>query len=240
MRRFFLKVCCLAIVAAITAVHSVNAGAYHDAVMAGDPVAYWRLGETNASQPAVNLGLLAGDDTSFGTYSDDALVSQPTLVAGETNGSFLAQAGSVVTTEEFEKFEAVAGFGGTGVSVEFWTAFKQVPSGYVNLVGDGMGGMNFNLMVYGGSGGFIRPHIQTDEGYSSIDSVRLLEAGKIVHVVSTWDMDSGDFRLFLDGTEAEVNISGGDPASNGRTGEYLQPHLHRQGRPRSFPVGMAG
>ena len=186
------------------------AGAYSDAVLSGDPVAYWRLGETDANQPATNLGLLGQADQGHGTYSPDALLGQPTLVAGETDGSFFAAPGSVMETDYFDKFSDVFGFGGTGVSVEFWTAFEQVPSGFVNLVGDGIGGLDFNLMVYGGAGGFIRPHIQTDEGYSSIDSVRRLEAGEIVHVVSTWDQDSGDFLLYLDGQEAEINVSAGD------------------------------
>ena len=189
--------------------HRAVAGAYRDAVLSNNPVAYWPLGETDASQPAANLGSLGQAGEGHGTYSQDAVLGGPSLVVGETSASLFAASGSVVETEYFEKFGEVAGFGGIGVSVEFWTAFEQIPAGFVNLVGDGVGGLDFNLMVYGGAGGFIRPHIQTDSGYSSIDSVRRLEAGEVVHVVSTWDQDSGDFLLYLDGEEAEVTVSAG-------------------------------
>ncbi len=209
----------------------LRAGAYSDAVLASDPVAYWRLGETAGTQPATNLGLLGQAGEGTGTYSDAAKLNQPSLVAGETDKSILLGADSRVTTPDFEKFDSVLGFGGSGVSVEFWTAFEQVPSQFVNLVGDGVGGLNFNLMVYAGSGGFIRPHIQTDEGFSSIDSVRRLEAGEIVHVVSTWDQATGDFQLYLDGELADVVTSAGSVPRTGTPINTLNPiFLGQDGR----------
>ena len=112
-----------------------------------------------------------------------------------------------MTTEAFEKAEEVGGVGGDEFSVEFWTSLVSVPASFVNLVGDGEGGLDFNLMVYAGAGGFIRPHLYTTEGYTSIDSVRQLAVGEVVHVVSTWD--GADLRLYLDGEEAETNLSAG-------------------------------
>lgn len=213
---------------------NLHAGAYSDAILADDPVAYWRLGEANATQPAANLGLLGQAGDGVGVYSDEAKLNQPSLVAGETDKSLLTGSGSRVTTPEFEKFDSVLGFGGSGVSVEFWTALEQVPSQFVNLVGDGVGGLNFNLMVYAGAGGFIRPHIQTDEGFSSIDSVRQLQPGEIVHVVSTWDQASGDFQLYLDGELADVVTSAGAVPRTGTPLNTLNPiYLGQDGREAS-------
>lgn len=196
-------------------VASCTAGEYRDAVLADDPVAYWSFTETSADDPAVNNGLLGQADIAHGTYSAGAKLNQPTLVAGE-EGSLLTGPGSSMFTEEFEKFDDVFGFGGTGFSVEFWTAAQQVSTGFTNLVGDGTGGLDFNLMVYMGAGGFIRPHLQTEDlGYASIDSERQLEQGEIVHVVSTWDSDSGDFNLYLDGELADTFISAGEVPNDG-------------------------
>ena len=194
-----------------------TAGDYYDAVLADDPVAYWRLGESDPDI-AVNAGLLGQADIGEGYYTEGVQVGQPSLVLGETDGSSYLSQGERITTDGFEKFDDVLGFGGTGFSVEFWTSFETMPGGFVNLVGDGQGGLDFNMMVYAGSGGFIRPHIHTDEGFSSIDSVRRIQSGEIVHVVSTWDIDSGDFLLYLDGVEADVNFSAGD---NPRFGELI-------------------
>ncbi len=199
----------------LVAVRQASAGAYNDAVVADEPVAYWRLGEADADV-AMNAGLLGQDGE--GLYTSNVQLGQSSLVLGETDTSAFFSQGERMTTDPFEKFDDVAGVGGTGFSVEFWTSFASVPGGFVNLVGDGEGGLDFNMMVYAGAGGFIRPHVQTDEGFSSIDSVRRIEAGELVHVVSTWDIDSGDFLLYLDGVEADVNVSAGE---NPRFGELI-------------------
>ncbi|MCA9150059.1 MAG: LamG domain-containing protein, partial [Planctomycetales bacterium] len=213
------------------------AGAYRDAVLADGPVSYWTFSETDANDVATNIGLLAQSNLGDGTYSIDAMLGAPSLVAGEPDGSFFAAPGSNMVTEGFDKFSDVDGFGGTGFSVEFWTAAEQVSSGYANLVGDGTGGLDFNLMVYSGANGFIRPHMQTlENSYSSIDSTRLPAAGEIVHVVSTWDAETGDFNLYLDGALADTITSGGslpnpgtpawfdNPIFVGQDGREASPH----------------
>ena len=192
---------------AATMASSAMAGPYRDAVLADSPIAYWGLGETDPSQTATNMGLLG--TLADGTYSADAMVGQPTLVLGEDDGSFLASGlAERVTTEPFEKFSDVLGFGGTGFSVEFWTSLASAQAGFSNLVGDGEGGLDFNLMVYAGNGGFIRPHLYTDQ-IISLDSQRTIGPGEIVHVVSTWDSASGDLTLYLDGQAAAVTQSAG-------------------------------
>ena len=208
MRRFCLSGSLLAIMAVVVGTNSANAGDYYDAVLADEPVAYWRLGEADGTS-ALNEGLLGQADIGQGTYTVGTQLGQSSLVLGETNTSAYFSGGKRMTTEPFEKFDDVAGFGGTGFSVEFWTSFSSVPSGFVNLVGDGESGGDFNMMVYAGAGGFIRPHIYTTDGYASIDSVRQIEVGEVVHVVSTWDYDEGELLLYLDGELAEYTVSAG-------------------------------
>ncbi len=224
------SICVLGCWSALAAV--AMAGEYRDAVLALDPVAYWTFSEQDASQVAVNSGLLGQADIGNGSYSADAMLGQPSLVTGETDGSIFVAPGSSMVTEEFDKFSDVAGFGGTGFTVEFWTAAERVSSGFANLVGDGTGGLDFDLMVYTGAGGFIRPHLQTNEnGYASIDSTRLLEQGEVVHVVSTWDADSGDFNLYLDGELADTVVSAGLVPNDGTPAFEFNPiYVGQDGR----------
>jgi hypothetical protein len=177
-----------------------HAGAYSDAVVADDPINYWRLGEANATDTAADLGLLG----IGGAYTPGVTLGAPGLVAGETDSSLrLAASGERMETPGFDKFSDVLGFGGTGFSVEFWAAFGNPTGGFANLVGDGESGGDFNLMVYARGDNGIRPHVQTDAGVSAIDSVRAIGHGEIVHVVSTWDSTSGDLQLYLDGALAD-------------------------------------
>ena len=69
-------------------------------------------------------------------------------------------------------------------------------------------------MVYGGGDGFIRPHLYTSGGVTSIDSQRAVAAGEIVHVVSTWDAATGQLDLYLDGELAALRREGGNPNSS--------------------------
>ncbi|MCP4192266.1 MAG: hypothetical protein GY768_16770 [Planctomycetaceae bacterium] len=208
MRRSYLMLRLMTIAATIAFAKDAAAGTYHEAVLADEPVAYWRLGETDGDI-SENTGLLGQEDIAHGLYTAEVELGQSSLVSGESDSSTLFRPGGRMITEPFEKFDDVLGVGGAGSTVEFWTSFASLPAGFVNLVGDGDGGLDFNMMVYAGPGGFIRPHIQTDEGFASLDSVRQIQAGEIVHVVSTWDIDSGDFLLYLDGEEAEVTQSAG-------------------------------
>ncbi len=208
------------------------AGPYADAVLNDNPVAYYRFAETSPGDVSLNSGLLGQLDEGNGTYSGGALLGEPSLVVGESSGSLKAAPGSGMQTEEFDKFSDVAGFGGTGFSVEFWTALEQTPSGFSNLVGDGVGGLNFNLMVYTGASGFIRPHMQTEElSYASLDSERLLAPGEVVHVVSTWDASSGDMLLYLDGEEAFTVNQVGTLPNDGTPANVFNPiYVGQDGR----------
>ena len=95
-----------------TCCSDVFAGPYYDAIVADDPVAYWRLGESDGSS-AANEGLLGDDDFTTGLYTDDIQLGQSSLVLGEDNSSVLFTPGGRMTTEPFEKFDQVAGVGST-------------------------------------------------------------------------------------------------------------------------------
>lgn len=174
-----------------------NQSDYTTTVLTDNPLAYWQLGEGNG--PTVTDASGNGHDgvanagVQFGTQG---------IVSGTDDAAIVTSGTNRVTVPGFDKV-------GSGFAVEFWINFQVIPSGFVNLVGDGEGGLDFNLMVYAGAGGFIRPHVQTNQGYSSIDSVESVEAGRTYHIVSTWDQASGAFKLYMDGIEAAVNVSAG-------------------------------
>lgn len=188
------------------------AGPYSNLVTGDDPVAYWRLNQTSTSQTAVNAatGGSSVGSAANGTYTSGVGMAAPGLIAGDTDTaiSFADNSAERMLTAGFEKFA-----GGTGFSVEFWTKLSTIPNGFRNMVGDGTG--PFDMMVYAGNQGFIRPHLYTSTGYSSLDSVQKLQAAQIVHVVSTWDATTGYLNLYLNGKLAQTTVSAG---TNPRTG----------------------
>lgn len=187
---------------------AAHAGVYSDLVLADDPVAYWRLGEGSTAATAVNSasGPSTAGAAANGAYTAGAGVGAPALVLSEANTSVTITNATAdrMVTPGFEKFA-----GGTGSSVEFWANFATTPTGYMNLAGDRQGGMDFNLMVYAMNGGRLRAHIQTNTGYSSIDTVAAYADGANHHVVSTWDSSSGGLALYVDGALAPTTLSVG-------------------------------
>ena len=88
-RELFLGL--LAITITVITSGFTNAGPYHDAVLADDPVAYWRLGESDPDI-AANAGLLGQANIGEGYYTEGVQVGQSSLVLGETDtSSFLSQ-----------------------------------------------------------------------------------------------------------------------------------------------------
>jgi hypothetical protein len=174
-----------------------NQSDYTNTVLTDNPIAYWQLGEMNG--PAVVDASGNGHD---GTANAGVQFEAQGIVSGSDDAAIVTSGTNRVAVPGFEKV-------GSGFTVEFWINFQAVPSGFVNLIGDGEGGLNFNLMVYAGAGGFVRPHVQTNQGFSSIDSVERVQAGRTYHIVSTWDQGSGDFKLYIDGAVADVTVSAG-------------------------------
>jgi hypothetical protein len=203
----------LAVLVAALGIIAVGAPAtaspYSDVIIADDPVAYWRLGQSATGQPAVNsaTGTSSAGAAADGAYTAGVGVGTAGLIHGDADTAVTTSAAERMATAGFEKFA-----GGTGFSVEFWTKFNTVPGGYVNPVGDGESGGDFDLMVYAGSGGFIRPHVRTNTGISSIDSAQTFGVGEVHHVVSTWNSTTGWLKLFIDGKQAAiVSTAGANP-----------------------------
>ena len=199
----------IAVLAIVMVAAGAQAGPYSDLVLGDNPVAYWRLGSVSAGGTETNLG--SAGASADGTYTAGA-ASVAGLLYGDGDTALSVSGTERVSTAGFEKFA-----GGSGFAVEFWTEFNAVPTGYVNLVGDGQSGGDFDLMVYGGAGGFIRAHVLTAAGLQSIDSVQKFGVGEVHHVVSTWDGTPGNLKLFIDGKQAAVtqysgsNPTGGSP-----------------------------
>jgi len=184
---------------------TVRGSEYSDAVDADGPLAYWRLGETDLNDPALNRGSLGA--AADGSYEVGVGLGRPSLIRGDS-GTAAMVSGGRVSIPGFEKFA-----GGTGFSAELWAGFNSVSGGFTNLFGDGESGGDFNFMIYAGGEGFIRPHLFTDGGVTSIDSQRAVNAGEIVHIVSTWDAATGQLDLYLDGELAALRREGGNPNS---------------------------
>ena len=196
---------------------------YSAEVIKDEPVAYWRLDDEQS--PARDS--TENDYSAFENNGINYKEESPFLNDDNSAISFL-QNGQLIT-DPFEKMD------GGGFTVEFWIQFNSLPVGFTNLVGDGEGGMDFMLMVYAGSGGFIRPHVQTDSGFASIDSVARIADNALHHVVATWDEASGELYLYIDGELSDTTVSAGTIPTSGQPINSDNPiYIGQDGRePRS-------
>ena len=186
--------------------------AYHDSVLADNPLAYWRFGETDIASPAVNEGTLGS--AIDGTYGEDAMLGAESVI-GDALDSSLRITPSLTETQmlspEFEKV------GADGRTTEFWVTLEDVPTREAPLVGDGQSALDFGLVIAITEESRIRVRMKTDIsflGFSNYDSERQLEVGEVVHVVANWSRTTGVSQLFLDGVEVtQINQSGPNPVS---------------------------
>jgi hypothetical protein len=81
MKRRQLSLGFLTVSMALLGTRLAIAGVYNDAVLADDPVAYWRLGEADGNV-ALNSGLLGPAGVGAGRYTDHIQLGQPSLVLG--------------------------------------------------------------------------------------------------------------------------------------------------------------
>lgn len=193
---------------------SAQAGIYSQVVTTDDPVAYWRLGESSATQTAVNsaTGPNSAGTLANGSYTSGVGVSTAGLIFGDPNTAITITNGTSdrMVTSGFEKLGT-----GTGYTVEYWTKLSSLPTtGFMNMVGDREGGLDFYLMSYLGSGGVVRAHTYTS-GINSIDSVPKLTTDKIYHVVSTWDKTTGQMRIYINGQQVAATVSAGSNPTSG-------------------------
>jgi len=184
---------------------NVHAGIYRNMILSDDPVAYWGLGESNAAQTAVNLatGPSSAGAAANGTYTAGLSVGNPGLLTGDPDTAITTIGNERMATAGFEKFS-----GGSGFSVEFWTKANALPTSlWTNLVGDGEGGGDFNLMLYMGDTGKLRAHVNTNTGVSATDTTAAPLVGQRHHVVSTWDSATGSLNLYVDGLQAAPTVT---------------------------------
>lgn len=200
---------------------------YATEVIKDDPVAYWRLDDDQS--PARDS--TENDYNAFESNGINYKEESPFLNDDNSAISFL-QNGQLIT-DPFEKID------GGGFTVEFWIQFNSAPSGFTNLVGDGEGGMDFMLMVYAGSGGFIRPHVQTNSGFASIDSVDRITDNGLHHIVATWDEASGELYLYIDGELANATVSAGTIPTSGQPINSDNPiYIGQDGREPRAPDAL--
>ena len=169
---------------------------YEDLVLEDKPIAYWRLGDK---------GPTAVDSSGNGRNGEadgDLVWGSPSLLVDDQNAAIQGSGGRVLVPG-FEKI------GERGNSVEFIFSASEPPGGFRNLVGDGEGGLNFNMMVYMKPDGAIRPHFQTDTRFYALDSVEKYADGRKHHVVVTWDQATGEAVLYIDGAPVEYVPSAG-------------------------------
>ncbi len=200
---------------------------YATEVIKDDPVAYWRLDDDQS--PARDS--TENDYSAFESNGINYKEESPFLNDDNSAISFL-QNGQLIT-DSFEKID------GGGFTVEFWIQFNSSPAGFTNLVGDGEGGMDFMLMVYAGSGGFIRPHVQTNSGFASIDSVDRITDNGLHHIVATWDEVSGELHLYIDGELANTTVSAGTIPTSGQPINSDNPiYIGQDGREPRAPDAL--
>lgn len=205
---------------------SVWAGIYSQVISSDDPVAYWRLGESSTTQTAVNAatGSRSAGTAANGTYTSGVGVGTPGLILNDSDTAIKITSGTPdrMATSGFEKL----GTSGTGYTVEYWTKLATTPTGAMNMVGDREGGTDFYLMSYLLSGGTVRAHTNTANGYTSINSVPKLNPDKIYHVVTTWDATTGWMKIYINGREVATTSGEGThpnpgPAKNTSNPIYI-------------------
>ena len=191
-----------------------EAASYEATVLADNPLAYWRFGETQATEAAVNAGRLGA--AANGTYSVDAGLGTPSLVNTVNDSSITVKANdseATVSTTGFEKYAETEGIGGTGRSLEFWISLETLPNSIASLVGDGEGALDFGLMVYLTENGRLQTLLRTTQrenfGITVLQTDRALTLGDSTHVVATWDQPSGQVSIYLDGQPAATTLVDG-------------------------------
>lgn len=221
----------------------VTASPYSDAVLADNPLAYWRLGEATTSGPAANLG-------TGGAAYDLAYRSSPsplpaTGAAGlltadpDTAVSFSNTPGSAAANQQYLSANLATATGlnltTQSFSLEVWArtsvdvggstlmAFMSTGGGSATVV-DGTssvsGGSGYTFHINGGN---IRLAAHGTSNYQS--TAAFPDDGLTHHLVVTFDNQANNtVRFYLDGTLVSTLNGAGDPidASSGNpTGSEL-------------------
>ncbi|WP_341849390.1 LamG-like jellyroll fold domain-containing protein [Pedosphaera parvula] len=178
------------------------AGAYAATILADNPLAYWRLGETNGTVAHDYLGNHDGQYTNatLGVPGYSAIDTNAAMSIGPQFNSFVGNIQGI----DF----------GTGTnaafSVEAWVKGPVVQNGDVGFItkGTGAGGEQFNLD--NGNGGKYRFFVRgTQNVIQSCNSSIALD-GTWQHLVGVCDGPGGSLHLFVNGVEVATTTAPGD------------------------------
>ena len=204
-------------------------GSYRDAVLASQPLAYWRLGDTTTTM------LDSTANAHNGTATAGMLLQQPGLIPTDpTNKAVSGSGGNRITVPGFEKI------GPGGYTVEYWLQVHQLPGGCCqNIVGDGESTGDFFLMDYilgpwQGQTGAIRPHFGYENSPSYMDTPTALQVDNTYHIVATWDATSANNNtvVYINGVPDLVSTVTQNLPAPGTTGNnsiYIGPDDRESG-----------
>ncbi|HSU52674.1 MAG TPA: LamG-like jellyroll fold domain-containing protein [Candidatus Dormibacteraeota bacterium] len=180
---------------------------YVQTVLADQPIAYWRLDETNGTLAHDFRGGHDGQYISAtqGQPGYNALDSDFAAAVGPGPDSYIGNIQGI----DFSTFDDSATF-----SVEAWVKGNGTQPGGAGIVtfGYGGGGEEFNLDTGGSGNGFrfsVRDAIRGSASAHSASS-SVVASGNWQHVVGVCDEPNGAVRLYVNGASvASTTISGG-------------------------------
>jgi len=188
---------------------------YVGAVLASQPIAYWRLGDASTT---------IADSTAnnrTGTATAGVQLNQPGLIASDpANGAARFTGTDRVTVNGFEKI------GAAGYSVEYWVRPHVLPAGCCqNLVGDGEAAGDYFMMNYilgpaQGLTGAIRPHFGPANSPVSLSGTTGLQVNNTYHIVTTWDTSqaANNAVIYINGVADTVGTISRTVPAAGTTG----------------------
>ncbi|HZV33144.1 MAG TPA: LamG-like jellyroll fold domain-containing protein [Verrucomicrobiae bacterium] len=192
---------------AVLTVETAPTISYSQTVMADQPIAYWRLDETNGTIAHDSVG---GHD---GVYNN-ANLGAPGYNANDPDTAVefgtLSLTGSYVGGIEGIDFSTFAN--NATFSIETWVdseSFSEANGAGIVTYGYGGGGEEFDLDC-GGSGSGYRFSVRDAINVAHNASSSVIGNGTWQHVVGVCDEPNGMTRLYVNGTQvATASISGG-------------------------------
>lgn len=183
----------------------VAAGTYALTVLSNNPVAYWRLDETNGSLAArdwagghdcayanVQLGLAGHNPTDPDTAAGFGLLTLTNSYAGEINNSGLG-----ISNLDFSQPSG----GNAEFSVEAWEkAGVTDTNGTIIAKGCGNGGEQF-VLDFGKAGGELRFFVRDAADGSHSAGATNIPDGNWHHVAGVCDEADGAVHLYVDGAD---------------------------------------
>ena len=223
-----------------TVANTSNAAAYATAVLADNPIAYWRL-DGNANDSSAS-GLAAGavnGNPAAGTVT----FQSASLVPAEAGNGSVALSGTAAGSERIQipGFEKI---GAGGYSAEYWVNVTSYPGACCDsLVSDGVSGGDFWMMNYligpgQGTDGAVRPHFGIPGTVSITTNATPLVLGQTYHVVTTYDAVGGMGHVYFDGIavlSAAVTATIPAPGTTGDNDIFIGRD-GRENRPSNFMI----